>query len=163
MAVFLAMQMPCGFYYSAWRTFWRASYYGVYWISGAPEEIRTPDPQIRSLVLYPAELRALGMRLSPWKDSSHLRWPSNDGRFLSRKSQRWPLVFFAIRLARHSPTLDISKICEALAKAKSIMPITCLSSLYDPLQGFGDNAQLARDIVNAFEQCPVSLEVEVLW
>src|SRR5579863_7189857 len=30
------------------------------WIlaSGAPEEIRTPDPQIRSLVLYPAELRA---------------------------------------------------------------------------------------------------------
>ena len=29
------------------------------WFSGAPEEIRTPDPQIRSLVLYPAELRAL--------------------------------------------------------------------------------------------------------
>jgi hypothetical protein len=27
-------------------------------VSGAPEEIRTPDPQIRSLVLYPAELRA---------------------------------------------------------------------------------------------------------
>ena len=27
--------------------------------AGAPEEIRTPDPQIRSLVLYPAELRAL--------------------------------------------------------------------------------------------------------
>jgi hypothetical protein len=31
-------------------------------VIGAPEEIRTPDPQIRSLVLYPAELRAL---LSP--------------------------------------------------------------------------------------------------
>src|ERR1700731_3548989 len=28
------------------------------WWDGAPEEIRTPDPQIRSLVLYPAELRA---------------------------------------------------------------------------------------------------------
>src|SRR5262245_32986064 len=28
------------------------------WVGGAPEEIRTPDPQIRSLVLYPAELRA---------------------------------------------------------------------------------------------------------
>jgi hypothetical protein len=28
-------------------------------LNGAPEEIRTPDPQIRSLVLYPAELRAL--------------------------------------------------------------------------------------------------------
>ena len=26
-------------------------------LNGAPEEIRTPDPQIRSLVLYPAELR----------------------------------------------------------------------------------------------------------
>ena len=28
------------------------------YFTGAPEEIRTPDPQIRSLVLYPAELRA---------------------------------------------------------------------------------------------------------
>ena len=27
---------------------------------GAPGAIRTPDPQIRSLMLYPAELRALG-------------------------------------------------------------------------------------------------------
>jgi hypothetical protein len=27
-------------------------------VTGAPEELRTPDPQIRSLVLYPAELRA---------------------------------------------------------------------------------------------------------
>ena len=27
-------------------------------VSGAPEGIRTPDPQIRSLVLYPAELPA---------------------------------------------------------------------------------------------------------
>jgi hypothetical protein len=32
---------------------------GAAWTPGAPEEIRTPDPQIRSLVLYPAELRAL--------------------------------------------------------------------------------------------------------
>ena len=32
------------------------SIYGI-WDNGAPEEIRTPDPQIRSLVLYPAELR----------------------------------------------------------------------------------------------------------
>ncbi len=30
-----------------------------YYAFGAPEEIRTPDPQIRSLVLYPTELRAL--------------------------------------------------------------------------------------------------------
>ncbi len=27
-------------------------------LGGAPERIRTPDPQIRSLVLYPAELPA---------------------------------------------------------------------------------------------------------
>ena len=27
-------------------------------LTGAPERIRTSDPQIRSLVLYPAELRA---------------------------------------------------------------------------------------------------------
>ena len=30
----------------------------ILFMNGAPEEIRTPDPQIRSLVLYPAELRA---------------------------------------------------------------------------------------------------------
>ncbi len=33
-------------------------------IDGAPEEIRTPDPQIRSLVLYPAELRVHTLRFS---------------------------------------------------------------------------------------------------
>jgi hypothetical protein len=27
-------------------------------MNGAPERIRTPNPQIRSLVLYPVELRA---------------------------------------------------------------------------------------------------------
>jgi hypothetical protein len=32
--------------------------------TGALGEIRTPDPQIRSLVLYPAELRALGQRVT---------------------------------------------------------------------------------------------------
>src|SRR5262249_45957811 len=31
---------------------------------GAPEEIRIPDPQIRSLVLYPAELRARGPKVA---------------------------------------------------------------------------------------------------
>ena len=31
---------------------------------GAPERIRTSDPQIRSLVLYPAELRVLAVGLS---------------------------------------------------------------------------------------------------
>src|SRR5580700_7298478 len=58
----LAMRTPCRFFYSAWRTFRRPRYNGVYWVSGAPEEIRTPDPQIRSLMLYLVELRALGAR-----------------------------------------------------------------------------------------------------
>jgi hypothetical protein len=35
-----------------------SQFYSEWWQIGAPEEIRTPDPQIRSLVLYPAELRA---------------------------------------------------------------------------------------------------------
>ena len=36
---------------------WRAALREAAIENGAPEEIRTPDPQIRSLVLYPAELR----------------------------------------------------------------------------------------------------------
>src|SRR5262249_32309975 len=43
----------------------------VLYRSGAPEEIRTPDPQIRSLVLYPAELGALvplpGLPVRNWR------------------------------------------------------------------------------------------------
>src|SRR5215475_4511383 len=35
--------------------FWRSQ---VLYRNGAPERIRTPNPQIRSLVLYPVELRA---------------------------------------------------------------------------------------------------------
>ena len=42
--------------------------------SGAPEEIRTPDPQIRSLVLYPAELRAR-------KRQQPAKRPAGAGRF----------------------------------------------------------------------------------
>ncbi len=40
--------------------------------NGAPEEIRTPDPQIRSLVLYPAELRARRSRTEPGLSSISL-------------------------------------------------------------------------------------------
>ena len=36
--------------------------------NGALEKIRTPDPQIRSLVLYPAELRARGIGLREFLD-----------------------------------------------------------------------------------------------
>jgi hypothetical protein len=41
---------------------------------GAPDTIRTCDPQIRSLVLYPAELRALnGLVYSIVKEKDNLR------------------------------------------------------------------------------------------
>ena len=39
-------------------------------LDGAPEEIRTPDPQIRSLVLYPAELRARTGHKGPPADAA---------------------------------------------------------------------------------------------
>lgn len=32
---------------------------------GAPGEIRTPNPQVRSLVLYPVELRAQAQKEAP--------------------------------------------------------------------------------------------------
>src|ERR1700692_1835774 len=35
-----------------------SQFYSEWWQFGAPGTIRTSDPQIRSLVLYPAELRA---------------------------------------------------------------------------------------------------------
>ena len=52
--------------YSLWQTYARSrsktagevSCGGFWEAFGAPEGIRTPDPQIRSLVLYPAELPA---------------------------------------------------------------------------------------------------------
>src|SRR6266480_1424917 len=47
------MQMPCRLFYSAWHLFWRSNCSDVYCTFGAPEEIRTPDPQIHSLVFAP--------------------------------------------------------------------------------------------------------------
>jgi hypothetical protein len=47
----LAMQVPCRIFYSAWHLLWRANCSDIYWAFGAPGEIRTPDPQIRSLSL----------------------------------------------------------------------------------------------------------------
>jgi hypothetical protein len=51
---------------------------------GAPEEIRTPDPQIRSLVLYPAELRAL---------DSTTEKPGVDGAIANVSSIHWQVGF----------------------------------------------------------------------
>ena len=48
---------------------------------GPPGEIRTPDTQVRSLVLYPAELRAearsLGTALQNVKNRGNSAWPSS--------------------------------------------------------------------------------------
>src|SRR5436305_1024639 len=49
-------------------------------VIGAPGEIRTPDPQIRSLVLYPAELRALACRVP---------WPGRNGRIAIGSFPPW--------------------------------------------------------------------------
>jgi hypothetical protein len=45
-----AMQIPCRLFHSAWYVNRRAKSSGKDWSYGAPAEIRTPDPQIRSLV-----------------------------------------------------------------------------------------------------------------
>src|ERR1019366_8654120 len=49
----LAMQMPCRLFCSAWHLFWHANCSDIYWAFGAPERIRTADPQIRSLGAAP--------------------------------------------------------------------------------------------------------------
>ncbi len=51
---------------------------------GAPERIRTSDPQIRSLVLYPAELRARRMRVLQAEPANRLQMRSGRPR-ASRK------------------------------------------------------------------------------
>ena len=55
-------------------------------INGAPEEIRTPDPQIRSLVLYPAELRALA---DPQGEMARKRVPRANGRIAIGSLPYW--------------------------------------------------------------------------
>ena len=47
--------------------------------SGAPGAIRTPDPQIRSLVLYPAELRARRLHWWPARGGPEAAPPIHEG------------------------------------------------------------------------------------
>jgi hypothetical protein len=102
----------------------------VFW-SGAPEEIRTPDPQIRSLVLYPAELRALWLRVtrqrriaigsfSPWQgigaSGSSLgarRAPRRGAQSLRRGPSGSP----ASSLPGSQPSLDRAPRPHALARS----------------------------------------------
>ena len=53
--------------------------------NGAPEEIRTPDPQIRSLVLYPAELRVRAGSGQTACVGGSLKGPLRDCNSLSEK------------------------------------------------------------------------------
>jgi hypothetical protein len=45
------MQIPCRFFGSAWQLLRFQDYAVICLACGAPGEIRTPDPQIRSLLL----------------------------------------------------------------------------------------------------------------
>src|ERR1700712_3977469 len=69
----------------------------TYWNCGALGEIRTPDPQIRSLVLYPAELRArVGHAVIAWSRPQPseatqrlLVGPQRVGNCLLERERRW--------------------------------------------------------------------------
>lgn len=59
--------------------------------NGAPEEIRTPDPQIRSLVLYPAELRVRGRSGGTACVGDPLKGPFGQCKSISEKIARLPV------------------------------------------------------------------------
>jgi hypothetical protein len=60
--------------------------------NGAPGAIRTPDPQIRSLVLYPAELRVPAKR----KADTYSQ-PKRDASLFSRLLQQYRMnLFFGV-------------------------------------------------------------------
>ena len=76
---------------------------------GAPGEIRTPDPQIRSLVLYPAELRArrvLAIGFAAyWQASAAAagrqgsrRTAAGAAGIVARIAGRWPAIFLGLGL-----------------------------------------------------------------
>jgi hypothetical protein len=64
------MQMPCRLFHSAWRHFRRATYALTYWTFGAPEEIRTTYPQIRSIEVWP--ISRLGLWPLIFSETDHI-------------------------------------------------------------------------------------------
>src|SRR5260370_37291572 len=58
---------------------------------GAPERSRTPNPQIRSLVLYPVELRALGRAAARRRGRHNYSSPSDEARMIGRRRAMWCL------------------------------------------------------------------------
>jgi hypothetical protein len=76
--------------------------------AGAPEEIRTPDPQIRSLVLYPAELRA---RLRCWKGGGELPTARHSYRLHSNLARLHPAPFPSLPPALSAPGLPRRIAC----------------------------------------------------
>ena len=79
--------------------------------SGAPGEIRTPDPQIRSLMLYPAELRA---RAQPLRDAErdHARHPINRPPLAGNAARPAPAVQPHGRLTQNRKTNDHESQCQ---------------------------------------------------
>jgi hypothetical protein len=57
---------------------------------GAPERSRTPNPQIRSLVLYPIELRARAAELAGVAGHNYSS-PMRQGK-ADRGTARWPVT-----------------------------------------------------------------------
>jgi hypothetical protein len=71
---------------------------------GAPERIRTSDPQIRSLVLYPAELRApVRLRLSTLGGAAALR---TSDRLATSETNGKAVIFGTAPLARPPPDFN---------------------------------------------------------
>ncbi len=65
---------------------------------GAPGTIRTSDPQIRSLMLYPAELRALGNGAHRWLIPA---WQAAKSPKLMREAMEYREVALAVQLLVH--------------------------------------------------------------
>jgi hypothetical protein len=73
-------------------------------LSGALGGIRTPDPQIRSLVLYPAELRAHGVVLA--KSAGDSKWPGRKPAAPKNSSMPTAIPTRIRAGTRHSPCYD---------------------------------------------------------
>jgi hypothetical protein len=88
--------------------------------TGAPGEIRTPDPQIRSLVLYPAELRA--RRVLAIGFAAYWQAPAPAGRARAQGSRRTAAVAAGIAagICGRRPAIFLGLGLGAKALAKSV-------------------------------------------
>jgi hypothetical protein len=119
--------MPCKLFHSAWHHFLRANCSDIYWASGALGRIRTADPQIRSLMLYPAELRALAgcpRVTSPWRHRQRRTYRPNQARATLPALQPPALQ----RPARRSGASDASRYFSHMSDARHCSASSALRS-----------------------------------